>query len=340
MMDQVEIFALGEAMVEFNQTDPARHLYQQGFGGDTSNAIIAAARHGARTGYLSSVGKDMFGDMLLSLWQREGVNTRHVTRSDCSTGAYFVTHNSDGHEFHFLRRHSAAAAMQPGSFDFSCLAGARFLHVSGISQAISASACDTVRSATQAAHDHGVRVSYDANLRLKLWSAERALRELEATLPAVDLFLPSLEDMKCLLGSEDPAVIIDWCLARGCTDVVLKLGERGALVATEGERKLITGHPVQAIDTTGAGDCFAGSLLARLVAGDSLVQAASYANAAAALSTLGYGAVESIPRESEVVAFLSRTAFKDARRAQFRPTPKPGSCDSRRGHRTVDSPSE
>jgi 2-dehydro-3-deoxygluconokinase len=125
MMDEVQIFALGEAMVEFNQTDPTRHLYQQGFGGDTSNAIIAAARHGAQTGYLSSVGNDMFGDMLLSQWQREGVNTRNVTKSDCHTGAYFVTHNIDGHEFHFLRRHSAASVMQPGSFDFSCLAGAR-----------------------------------------------------------------------------------------------------------------------------------------------------------------------------------------------------------------------
>jgi 2-dehydro-3-deoxygluconokinase len=87
--------------------------------------------------------------------------------------------------------------------------------------------------------------------------------------------------------------------------VVLKLGKRGALVATQGERKLLTGHPVQAVDATGAGDCFAGSLLARLAAGDSLLQAASYANAAAALSTLGYGAVDSIPRESEVAAFLS-----------------------------------
>ena len=308
MMDEVEIFALGEAMVEFNQTDPARHLYQQGFGGDTSNAIIAAARHGARTGYLSSVGKDMFGDMLLSLWQREGVDTRNVTRSDCNTGAYFVTHSSEGHQFHFLRRHSAASVMQPGSFDFSCLAGARFLHVSGISQAISASACDTVRSAIQAARRYGVRVSYDSNLRLKLWSAERALQEMEATLPTVDLFLPSLDDMKSMIGTDKPTAIVDWSLAKGCTAVVLKLGKQGALVATRDERKLLPGHTVQAVDATGAGDCFAGSLLARLVAGDSLVQAATYANAAAALSTLGYGAVESIPRQPEVLAFLSTTS--------------------------------
>ncbi len=304
-MDEVEVFALGEAMVEFNQTDPVRHLYQQGFGGDTSNAIIAAARHGARTGYISSVGKDMFGDMLLSLWQREGVDTRNVTRSDCNTGAYFVTHSSEGHQFHFLRRHSAASVMQPGSFDFSCLAGARFLHVSGISQAISASACDTVRCAVQAARQHGARVSFDSNLRLKLWSAERARLEMEATLPTVDLFLPSLDDMKSLINTDDPAAIVDWSLARGCASVVLKLGKRGALVATGDERKHLPGHAVQAVDATGAGDCFAGSLLARLVAGDSLVQAATYANAAAALSTLAYGAVESIPRQPKVLAFLS-----------------------------------
>lgn len=93
---------------------------------------------------------------------------------------------------------------------------------------------------------------------------------------------------------------------RRCIGVVLKLGKQGALVATRDERKLIPGHAVQAVDATGAGDCFAGSLLARIVAGDPLVQAATYANAAAALSTLGYGAVESIPRQPEVLAFLAK----------------------------------
>ena len=303
-MDSVQIYWLGEAMVEFNQTDPGLGLYQQGFGGDTSNAIIAASRQGARTGYLSCVGDDLFGNMLLSLWQREGVDTRCITRKDQSTGAYFVTHGASGHGFHFLRRHSAASAMQPGDFDFSCLAGTSFLHISGISQAISVNACNTVKAAIAAARARRVKVSYDSNLRVKLWPAERALAEMESTLPNVDLFLPSLDDMQSLIGLSEPDAIIDWSLAKGCTQVVLKLGKRGALVVSGHERTLLAGHNVRAVDATGAGDCFAGSLLARLVAGDSLIQAATYANAAAALSTQNYGAVEPIPRSQQVSAFL------------------------------------
>lgn len=304
-MDSVQIYALGEALVEFNQTDPGLGQYQQGFGGDTSNAMIAAARQGARTGYLSCVGDDLFGNMLLSLWQREGVDTRCIIKKDQNSGAYFVTHGPNGHEFHFLRRHSAASVMQPGDFDFSCLTGASFLHISGISQAISVNACNTVKAAIAAAQARRVKVSYDSNLRVKLWPAERALVEMESTLPNVDLFLPSLDDMQSLIGLDDPDAIIDWSLDRGCTQVVLKLGKRGALVASGHERTMLAGHNVRAVDATGAGDCFAGSLLARLVAGDSLIQAATYANAAAALSTQNYGAVEAIPRSGQVVAFLA-----------------------------------
>ncbi|MCB2004171.1 MAG: sugar kinase, partial [Rhodoferax sp.] len=70
-----DVVALGEAMVEFNQTTPGQPQYLQGFGGDTSNAAIAAARAGARTAYLTRIGADSFGRSLLQLWAQEGVNT-------------------------------------------------------------------------------------------------------------------------------------------------------------------------------------------------------------------------------------------------------------------------
>jgi 2-dehydro-3-deoxygluconokinase len=69
----------------------------------------------------------------------------------------------------------------------------------------------------------------------------------------------------------------------------------------------IAGHKVNAVDATGAGDCFDGAFLARLDAGDDLVAAARYANAAAALTTTGFGAVAPLPRREQVAAFLSRS---------------------------------
>ncbi len=71
----IDVVALGEAMVEFNQTSPNQPQYLQGFGGDTSNAAIAAARAGVRTAYLTRLGDDLFAQQLRQLWQTEGVNT-------------------------------------------------------------------------------------------------------------------------------------------------------------------------------------------------------------------------------------------------------------------------
>jgi 2-dehydro-3-deoxygluconokinase len=304
-----EILTLGEPLIEFNQTDPARPQYLQGFGGDTSNAAIAAARQGANVGYLTRLGTDSFGDLFADLWVREGVDCRGVIRDPAAhTAVYFVSHGPQGHAFSYLRAGSAASRMTPQELPRELLANCRWLHVSGISQAISATACDTVFAAIDAVHGFGGKVSFDSNLRLKLWPLDRARAVIRATIPLSDLFLPSIEDMQQLSGLADADEILDWCFAAGARAVVLKLGKDGALFGTAEDRHRVAGHQVEAVDATGAGDCFGGALLARLAAGDTLARAVDYANAAAALTTLGFGAVAPIPRASEVTAFLQSTA--------------------------------
>src|SRR6185437_14814586 len=97
------ILALGEAMIEFNQSAKDDPNYLQGFGGDTSNFCIAAARQGARTGFVSAVGADHFGRLLLDLWEREEVDTSLVrVDREGSTGVYFVSHGRNGHAFDYL----------------------------------------------------------------------------------------------------------------------------------------------------------------------------------------------------------------------------------------------
>ena len=301
-----EIVSIGEAMIEFNQQRPDAPEFLQGFGGDTSNAIIAAARQGASTAYVSRLGTDAFGDRLMALWRAEGVAVDAVRRDpEAPTGVYFVTHGTHGHTFSYLRAGSAASRIVPADLPGALIAGARFLHVSGISQAISTSACDTVFAAIALARAAGVKVAYDSNLRLQLWPLERARAIIRATLAQCDLFLPSLEDARQFTGLTDRDAIIDWCLAAGASAVVLKLGPEGALLATPEARLAVAGHAVEAIDATGAGDCFAGALLARLVAGDALAVAVRYANAAAALTTTGFGAVAPIPLPAAVRALMA-----------------------------------
>jgi 2-dehydro-3-deoxygluconokinase len=277
----------------------------QGFGGDTSNALIAAVRQGATGGYITKLGDDEFGRMCVQLWNREGIDTQGVAiDSTAPTGIYFVRHSKDGHTFSYLRTGSAASRLQPSDVPATLIERARFMHVSGISQAISTSATDTVFHAIQAARQSGVKVAYDPNLRLKLWPLERARAIILATIPLADYFLPSIDDVRLVSSLDDPGAVLDWCHRQGAQTVALKLGRHGSLVSDGNRRTAIAAFPADAVDATGAGDCFDGSFLARLAAGDNAFAAARCASAAAALTTTGYGAVAPLPNAAQVTQFM------------------------------------
>ena len=300
-----DIVAFGEAMIEFNQRDPSRPEFIRGFGGDTSNAAIAAARLGARSAYLSQVGDDEFGRDLLALWQREGVDTAGVRAlAGGSTGLYFVSHGPEGHRFSYRRAGSAASLITPADLPRKLIAGARFLHVSGISMAISASACDAVFEAIAVARAAGTRLSLDLNFRPRLAPAPRALALARQALRDAALFFPSVDEVTQLTGLSSPEDIVRWAHDEGARAVALKLGAQGCIVSDGQGLVALPASPVQAVDATGAGDCFAGTCLAQLAHGASLVEAARAANAAAALSTLGYGAVDPLPRREALGALL------------------------------------
>jgi len=241
-------------MVEFNQTaNGDMRTYLQGFGGDTSNALIAAVRQGARGSYFTKLGDDEFGRMCLQLWRDEGVDVREIPIDPTAvTGIYFVRHGQEGHTFSYLRAGSAASRMQPSDVPVRLIQRAWFLPVSGISQAISASATDTVFRAIRIAKAAGVKVTYDPNLRLKLWPLDRAHAIILATIPQADYFLPSLDDVRLVSGLDDPDAIVDWCHRQGAPNVVLKLGREGSLAADGARRTPISAFSVEAVDATGA----------------------------------------------------------------------------------------
>lgn len=310
MKKTIDVLALGEAMLEFNQTHPGQPQYLQGFGGDTSNAAIAAARAGVQAAYLTRLGDDNFGRALLDLWRTEGVDTAAIeTTADAPTGIYFVTHGATGHEFSYLRAGSAASRMTAQYLQRPevqhHIEAARILHVSGISLAISPSALETSLAAMRLAKSSGTLVSFDSNLRLKLWSLEQAQLGIAQAVALCDLFLPSLEDMTALLGLSDANAIVDWGHAQGAASVVLKLGADGALVSDGKRRERIAGKRVTLVDATGAGDCFCGNLLARITQGEDIFTATRYANAAASLAVQGFGAVAPLPRSAQVLAALA-----------------------------------
>lgn len=299
-----DILCLGEPMLEFNQQPDGNYL--PGHGGDTSNAAISAARQGAKVGYVTHIGDDTFGRSFMDLWAREGIETSTVRQvSDAHTGIYFVTHGPDGHEFSYFRAGSASSRIEPGDLPVDALKSAKILHVSGISLAISSNAADTVFEAMRVVKAAGGMVSFDTNLRLKLWPIERARAITHAAMTHCDIALPGLDDAEQLTELTDPDAIVDFYLDLGASVVALTLGADGALVATADKRERIKGRKVDAIDANAAGDTFDGAFLARTVAGDDPFTAARYANAAAALTTQGFGAVTPMPRKEAVEAFLT-----------------------------------
>jgi len=214
----------------------------------------------------------------------------------------------EGHEFSYLRSGSAASRMERDTLPLTAFQAAAIVHVSGITQAISISARAAAFTAMETARLAGARVSYDPNLRLKLWSLADAQATVLASLALCDWALPSFEDARSLFGGDDAHTLIDRCHRAGAPSVALKLGHDGCLVSDGQRVERIAGHNVQAIDATGAGDCFDGAFAVRRNAGDDVFAAARYANAAAALATTGYGAVAPLPRDRDVQTLLGRGA--------------------------------
>ena len=233
----LELVCLGEAMIEFNQSRDDATLWRSGFGGDTSNCAIAAARIGARSGYITQLGDDVFGQQLLNLWRRRtGGHARRARRAG-------------RRDRRVLRDAWAARAMRsPTAVPAARRAGwrpatptshpvcskstrARTLHVSGISQAISDSARATVFAAIERARQRGVRVSYDLNFRPRLWSVETARPVVERTVAACDIFLPSVDEVALLVGAQTPEQVLRWAHGLGAPTVLLKLGAEGCWVS-------------------------------------------------------------------------------------------------------------
>ena len=249
-----DLIGLGEALVEFTELDPLNNIegkYLKGFGGDTSNTIIAAARQGASVGFISAVGKDRFGQSLLSLWQQEGVDTQTVDQVEGQfTGIYFVFPSPAGREFAYYRKDSAASLYRSDSLPLQVIANAKVLHISSISQSISVNANETVRKAINTASAANVIVSYDTNLRLNLWSLDEARATINQTLQYVDIIFPSIDDSQILTGLEDGEAIVDHYLNTGPNVVALKMGAQGCLVATKAERIFIPSITVKAVDAS------------------------------------------------------------------------------------------
>jgi 2-dehydro-3-deoxygluconokinase len=296
-----DLLCLGEPLVEFVRLEDG--LYKRGFGGDTSNAAVAAARQGASVGYLTALGADGFGDSLVGMWAEEGVDHAHVLRSGTApTGIYFVDPDPEGRAFTYYRAGSAASLMQPGDLPVEALRRTRCLHLSGITLAVSEDLRRTAFAAMETVAAAGGVVSLDTNLRLKLWDLETARRVLDAAMALASIAVTSIDDSEQLTGLTDPVAIARHYRGIGPRIVLVTRGAEGCCLLDDATLHDIPPSPAIPVDSTGAGDSFAGAFLAWwLETGDARL-AGMRAGVVAAGTVSGYGAVDPIPRRDDVLS--------------------------------------
>jgi len=257
-----EVVTAGEPLVALVPQDLGRlrsqRLLEAYVGGAEVNVAVALARLGVRVGFVGQVGEDELGAMVMEKLRAEGVDLTHFQRVAGFTGLYLREYLplGKGRAFYY-RKGSAASNLAPGAFDPSYLQGAAFLHLSGITPALSPSCRAFSLWAMEEAKKRGVRVSLDVNYRQALWSPQEALAFLDEALPLTDLVFLSEEEARLLFGDEERAL-----QRLRAPEVVLRRGPRGAVALGEGGRAEEEAFPVAAVDPVGAGDAFAAGYLA------------------------------------------------------------------------------
>lgn len=178
--DKMDVITFGESMVLFNPNNngPLRyvHNFTKSIAGAESNAAIALARLGHNTGWFSRVGDDEFGRYIISTIRGEGVDvSRTITDKSRNTGLLFKERFSHiNPNVYYYRNDSAASGLCTEDLDMEYIKSARILHITGITPALSKTAREAVFKAVETARKNGVTVSFDPNIRLKLWSLDEA----------------------------------------------------------------------------------------------------------------------------------------------------------------------
>ncbi|MEL7470401.1 MAG: sugar kinase [Pseudomonadota bacterium] len=299
-----DIVCLGEPMAEFCREGGAESLtYRLGVGGDTSNAAIAAARQGASVGYVTALGQDRFGDRIVQLWADEGVDASAVVRSsNAPTGLYIIDPDPAERHFTYFRVGSAASRFSEADLPRDYLASASVLHVTGITLAVSEHLREAALAAMDLVRASGGDVSYDTNLRLKLWDLATARSQTERAARRATVLVTSIEDAEDLFALSDPSEICAHVAALGPRIVVVTRGAEGALLCVDGQIGEIAPARADPVDSTGAGDSFTGAFLAWWRETGDPWLAAGRAAIVAAGTVSGLGAIEPIPRRDAVLA--------------------------------------
>lgn len=306
----LEVITLGETMVMMNPKESGKlkyiYDYKKQLGGAESNFAIGLSRLGHKVGWISKLGADPHGEYIKSFISGEGVDTSEVKFIDSAlTGLFFKERRELGESKVYYYRHgSAASKLKPEDISEKYIAQAKYLHLTGITPALSESCYQTILTVIKMAKKNGVKISFDPNLRFKLWGKREMKESLIDIISKVDIVLPGLDEAKVLLGLEDLESIAENFLKLGPKIVVIKLGADGAFVANNEIKERVEAYQVErVVDPIGAGDGFAAGFISALIKNYNLIEATKLANAVGAFATTVIGDVEGLPTMKDIKEF-------------------------------------
>jgi sugar/nucleoside kinase (ribokinase family) len=283
-------------------------------GGTAGNTAAALARLGVPVEFSGSVGDDGFGRWLADDLRSSGVGTRGlVVTHDAPTCQVMALVESDGERYLVVwpTDGGALTRLEPADVDHGLVAGAAWLHTTGMCLR-AAPVASSVLAAMRMAHDAGVPVSIDLNLRLELWGLDDGVLAVVAeavSLADVVLGNGPEELLPLARASEFEVDGVEGAaraLAGGERTVVGRLGAQGALACSvAGEVVMVPGFAAVLRNPVGAGDAFNGGFIAARVAGLPLAEALRWGNAVGALRVSRDGGARDQPSRAEVEALLA-----------------------------------
>lgn len=303
-----DVITLGETMLRLSPPDPLRieqaTSYEAHVGGSESNVAVGLARLGLRVAWLSRMTDNALGHSIVNAIRAQGVDTSHVTwTAEDRVGLYFYEAGSAprGGRVIYDRANSAAAHMQPADLPDSVMSsdGARLVHLTGITLALSDSAAQTALALAQSAKQQGWQLSFDVNYRQLLWSAEGAREGCQALAAMADiLFLPLRDAINLYHTPSDPMAAVERMQQMfPQATIVMTLGDEGAIVR-RGETTLQQpAYPAGSVGRVGGGDAFVAGYLYGHLTGASLDEALRWGTASAAYKYSIVGDMALLDRE-------------------------------------------
>lgn len=283
---------------------PLRHspALDLGTGGAESNTAIGLARLGVAVQWVGRVGDDEFGRLVTTTMRGEGVQVRAAVDTEAPTGLFVRERRTSAvTRVTYYRDGSAGSRLQADDLDETMIRGARVLHVSGITPALSASARRAVDRAITVAKDAGVAVSFDVNFRAKLWDRDRAREVLRPIAAASDIVFAGPSEARLLVEDAVPDHLLSEAVQQlGPRHVVLKQGRHGACSLVDGVVTESARFDVAEVDPIGAGDAFAAGYLAEWVGGEDPVKMLDTAARCGALVVSVDGDWEGQPSRAEL----------------------------------------